>query len=364
MWSTDTIEWIDIELTSFCNISCKGCFRVLSNQADQILNKTYIDLGTIKSRFQRHMFPNIRIINFCGSVDEPTTHPEFFEIIDYFASWDCHINIATNGSLRTTKWWAELATRLPKSHRVTWGIDGSDELSEVYREGSNFKKVEENYRAFIAAGGQAVWQFIVFEHNEHQLEEAKQKAKDEGFKDFKTIISHRTDSKGVTPKKELKVANDNSKDTQLKEAENKSTESVIKKVEKNTSQKIDSKDVIPKKELEQEERDIAQPCISCKYGNQKRIFVNHMGNVIPCCHLNSKMMEYAVTKTIKDEFEQILADKDYINDINLKNVSIEQALNGKVFTSIINSWTSDNKIPRCVSVCALKDRDKFIKEEL
>jgi len=27
MWSNDTIEWIDIELTSFCNIDCPGCFR-------------------------------------------------------------------------------------------------------------------------------------------------------------------------------------------------------------------------------------------------------------------------------------------------------------------------------------------------
>ena len=37
MWTTDTLEWIDIELTSFCNIKCKGCFRVLSDYADDIL---------------------------------------------------------------------------------------------------------------------------------------------------------------------------------------------------------------------------------------------------------------------------------------------------------------------------------------
>lgn len=322
MWTVDTIEWIDIELTSFCNIECKGCFRVLSKEADKILNKTYINLDTIREKFQKEMFPNIKIINFCGSVDEPTTHPNFFEIIDHFAEWNCHINIATNGSLRTTKWWTELTKRLPKSHRVTWGIDGSDELSEVYRKGSNFKKVEQNYRAFIAAGGQAVWQFIVFEHNEHQLEIAKQKAKDEGFKDFKTIISHRKDAKDVVPKQEIKNADNN-----LKEI---ATES----------------------------------CISCKYKNQKRIFVNHMGNVIPCCHLNSKMMEYSVTEKIKDRFEEILNKNNYATDINLKNVSIQHALDSKVFTDIINSWESFDKIPRCVDVCALKDRDTFIKEKL
>ena len=141
MWAMDTIEWIDIELTSFCNISCKGCFRVVSKQADKILNKTYIDLDVIKDKFRKEQFPAIKIINFCGSVDEPTTHPQFFEIVEHFAEWDCHINVATNGSIRTPQWWERLAKAMPKSHRVTWGIDGSDELSEVYREGSNFKKV-------------------------------------------------------------------------------------------------------------------------------------------------------------------------------------------------------------------------------
>lgn len=316
-WSSKTLEWIDIELTSFCNIKCKGCFRVLSDYKDDILNKTYLDLDTIKEKFQKDMFPNIKIINFCGSVDEPCSHPQFHDIIKHFAAWGCHINIATNGSLRTIQWWEKLAKELTCSHRVTWGIDGSDELSEVYRQGSSFQKVQKNFRAFIAAGGQSVWQFISFEHNEHQLETAKQMAKDEGFRDFKTIISHRKDTKDVKHKRA--------------------------KVDRN-----------PK----------PQPCISCKYANQKRIFVNHMGNVIPCCHLNSKMLEFPVSHKIKDKFEDLLVEHDYLNDINLKNVSLDQAMNSKVWNGIKDSWTDDVRIPKCESTCAEKIRDKFIKEEL
>ena len=126
MWSSNTLEWIDIELTSFCNIKCKGCFRVQSSQADKILNKTYINLETIKEKFKKEMFPNIKILNFCGSVDEPTTHPQFFEIMKHFSDWGAHMNIATNGSLRTTSWREKLASILPRTHKVTWGIDGSD----------------------------------------------------------------------------------------------------------------------------------------------------------------------------------------------------------------------------------------------
>ena len=318
MWNMDTIEWLDIELTSFCNIECKGCLRVISKHADDLINKEYLTIETIREKFKKELFPSIKIVNFCGSIDEPTSHPQFFDIIRHFADWNTHINIATNGSLRTTNWWTELASILPSSHNVTWGIDGSDELSEVYRQGSNFKKVEQNYRAFNAAGGKSVWQFIVFEHNEHQLEEAKSKATNEGFKNFKTIISHRKDTTG-----NIKAAN---------------------------TEKIDTAQEIP--------------YVSCKYGNQKRIFINHTGDVIPCCHLNAKTLEYGVSGNTKDSYETLLRDTDYKNSINLNNVSVEDAISSDVWQGIVNSWDSDNPVTRCMQVCKQMKRDTFINEDL
>jgi hypothetical protein len=53
-----------------------------------------------------------------------------------------------------------------------------------------------------------------------------------------------------------------------------------------------------------------------------------------------------------------------MNDINLKNVSLDQAMNSKVWKGIQDSWTDDVRIPKCESTCAEKIRDKFIKEEL
>lgn len=314
----DTIEWLDIELTSFCNIECKGCFRVISKHADKILNREYISLELIKERFQKSMFPNIKIINFCGSVDEPTTHPKFFEIVEHFADWGAHINVATNGSLRTPQWWARLAGALPDTHAVTWGIDGSDSTSEIYREGSNFLKVQANWRAFNSAGGRSIWQFIVFEHNEHQLEDAKNMATAEGFRSFKTIISHRKDTKGG-----VKSAN---------------------------TEEIDNAPEIP--------------YVSCKYGNQKRIFINHMANVIPCCHLNSKMLEYSVSGIVKDQFEELLETHNYRATINMNAVDIETAINSPVWQGIVDSWDTDDPMPRCMQVCKQMKRDVFIKEEL
>ena len=192
MWSKDTIEWIDIELTSFCNIECPGCLRQeMNDKVGHILNKSYTKLKDLKLWIPEGYLPNLKKINFCGSIDEPTTHPQFIEIVDYFLGFTS-INVASNGSTKTEKFWKELGKR---NISVFFGVDGIDQKSLAgYRVGSNFNKVKKNWRAFIKAGGIATWQFIVFEHNEHLLEKARKMSEDEGFYQFRTIWSHRKKS--------------------------------------------------------------------------------------------------------------------------------------------------------------------------
>jgi len=192
MWKRDTIEWVDIELTSYCNINCPGCLRQeMHNEVSHILNQSYITLENLKKWIPPNYLPKLKVVNFCGSVDEPTTHPEFIDIVDYFLDFTS-INVATNGSTRTAKFWEELGKR---KISVFFGLDGIEQESlEKYRVGASFKKVQENWRAFINAGGKATWQFIVFEYNEHLLEQAKQMSADEGFSRFRTIYSHRKNS--------------------------------------------------------------------------------------------------------------------------------------------------------------------------
>ena len=199
MWHKDSIEWLDIELTSYCNIKCPGCLRQEShNKVEPLLNKGYTKLSDLKKWITADGLPNLKYVNFCGSVDEPTSHPEILEIVDYFKSIvdgrsdNAGVNIATNGSTRTPEFWAKLGKRRIS---VFWGVDGIDQESlEKYRVGSNFNKVRDNWRAFIKAGGHAHWQFIVFEHNEHLLEQAKQMSIDEGFDRIRVIYSHRNKS--------------------------------------------------------------------------------------------------------------------------------------------------------------------------
>ena len=49
MWNNNTIEWIDVELTSFCNIACPGCLRQeKKEQVESILNQDIIKFEILK----------------------------------------------------------------------------------------------------------------------------------------------------------------------------------------------------------------------------------------------------------------------------------------------------------------------------
>ena len=309
MWDSKEVEWIDIELTSFCNIDCPGCFRQIKrDKVDHILNKNALTFYFLKDSITFDVFPNLKLLNFCGSIDEPTTHPEILDIVRYFKSIGVDINISTNGSTKTEKFWRELGT---EKISVFFGIDGIDQKSlEKYRVGSNFKKVQSNFRAFIEAGGHALWQFIVFDHNEHLVDDAKKMAKEEGFANFRTIYSHRTDS--------------------------------------NESKKIQRKQ-------EQE--------VVCKYLNQKRIFISHTGIILPCCFFNSEyLQDYAGVKTDSDFINlRNNLGGDLVDSLHINYA--DEIIDGELFTEVAKSW-KNKPLSRCWSTCKKAKQDVFIQEEL
>lgn len=307
MWSSETVEWIDVELTSFCNIDCPGCFRqVKKNKVLNILNKDVISFEQLKKWIDKKEFPNLTLINLCGSIDEPTLHPEILKIVDYFSKI-CNINISTNGSTKTKKFWKTLGQY---GVSVFFGIDGIDQKSlERYRIGSNFKKVQENYREFIKSGGHATWQFIVFEHNQHLLEKAKQISKIEGFKHFRTIYSHR---------------------------------------EGNDEKKVNRK----------EEHEII-----CKYANQKRIFISHTGALLPCCFFNSEFLQIHAGNDPKTMFDHAYEKNGGVLSNNLKYISPSEVIDGELFGEIVDSWKT-KPMERCWNTCKQAKQDIFIHEEL
>ena len=67
-----------------------------------------------------------------------------------------------------------------------------DSTHHVYRINTQFDKVLENAKSVIATNrAQVHWKYIVFEHNKHQVEDAREIAKQAGFTTFSTVKTSR-----------------------------------------------------------------------------------------------------------------------------------------------------------------------------
>jgi MoaA/NifB/PqqE/SkfB family radical SAM enzyme len=183
----DLIDEYQIEVTTNCNAACPQCPRNINGgEVNPHLPVVYLDRQTIDRAFPRELVSRLRQVFFCGSYGDPIAHPDFLDILRDFRSksptvW---LYLHTNGGIRSPEWWTELASILNGYGKIDFGIDGLADTNHLYRRNVKWDKVMANTQAFISAGGKAQWNYIVFRHNEHQVDEAKQLSQDMGFESF------------------------------------------------------------------------------------------------------------------------------------------------------------------------------------
>jgi len=142
-----------------------------------------------------HLIENLEKILFCGTLGDPASCTDLLKIIDWVQSINSNIviGINTNGAIRNSTWWKQLANKIkqnPYSY-VVFSIDGLEDTNHIYRKKVVWNKLIENAQSYISAGGVAQWDMLVFDHNKHQVEEAKQLACNMGFRAFRTKVSNR-----------------------------------------------------------------------------------------------------------------------------------------------------------------------------
>ena len=171
---------INIELTNRCNLRCAPCAKRMEESS---YKKTDFDIGWL----DKIEVEKLNSFYICGTIGDPILYPHLIEFIE-----KCHkrnpkmlLSIHTNGSMKAEEWWKKLGTKLKDTpHCITFGVDGLEDTYSVYRVGGSYEKVIGNMKSFIEGGGDAVWQYIIFEHNEHQIVEAMEKARVIGCKEL------------------------------------------------------------------------------------------------------------------------------------------------------------------------------------
>lgn len=291
------IDAVEIELSSRCNAKCSMCARtgndlILSKQRD-------ISLEEFKVFFPAEFIKNLKQFKFCGNFGDPMVAKDVVEIHDYIYSHnpDIKLILSTNGGLRSKKLWGQLAKYYQKrdgSH-VQFHIDGLEDTNHIYRVDVRWQRIMDCAKAFIDAGGIAAWYFIPFFHNEHQVEEAEELAREMGFAEFVVKVSARFD--------------DFSKPFVGQDG---------KKLYPPTADRFNIRAVQVRGELK---------CVS---EMRKEIYVDSWGRVFPCCwtatkydvmdwDLNNSLRKYSIEEVFSDPKTNAWINKLYCDQASVCN---------------------------------------------
>jgi len=321
MYSYKDITSIHLEITSKCQARCPMCPRRL--HGGPLLEGMYleeIDLGTFVNWFPRDFVRQLKHVYMCGNLGDPIIAKDTLEIFEYMRETnpDMSLQMHTNGSGRSKDWWTKLAKLNVK---IVFGIDGLADTHALYRINTDWNKIINNAQTFIQAGGDARWDMLVFEHNQHQVDDCEQMSKDLGFKGFS--VKHTTRFKDG----KFDVIDDQYNVTHTLYPSQKSLD-MIK----------------PAKEAQQE----TLPTITCKAKNDSAIYVAANGNVSPCCWLDMDWMPQHSTSRI----DYMIKIKDVPN---LNKNNMQEIFDSEYFNKIETAWTTCG-LKECSKQCGSFDK--------
>lgn len=353
------IDEYQIEVTSYCNAACPQCPR---NNCGTGINPymplTHLSLDVLSDRFDIGICRGLRQIFFCGSYGDPIMHPKFLDILEMFRKRNptVWLYMHTNGGVHDPIYWKEIAKIMSGYGQIDFGIDGLEDTLALYRRNVNYQKVIDNSKAFIDAGGRAQWNFIVFQHNEHQVEQARELSKTLGFHNFlvrKTgrFFNHSTleemDQWPVLDKTEQPV--------------------YFIRPPDNMSYRNNSMLNLPK--LKAEYSDISEyfktTTIRCDALMGKKVAINASGMVLPCnffnhnlydarYHVDALPMSNHLSSSQGRNQVRAFIERYGFDSLNIHERSLSDIFSCDFWQDLVDSWDNENRLFECAMTCGSK----------
>jgi len=353
---------IDLETSSLCNAKCPMCNRrQRGGPKNKLFTETFISLEDVKKWFPEDIIAGLWEISMCGNYGDAMTNPELIPILQYFKSIhpDIKFFMNTNASGRDAEFWQELGETFKESGVVVFSVDGLEDTNWIYRRGTNWQKIMSAMTNYASTGAESRWEFLVFRHNQHQVEEAKALAKEMNITHFLTkkamgFVEDEIDkdvresinvfgSNGefqyrIHPPSELKYTNKEvaeyiSENNFIKSDE----DNVYAQFEKSKTSEpiyrhtIEYDRVIDTtRPLSEYEKQLGKCDIDCSALKKRKIFVSSEGLVFPCCFTGGKYYE--------PDNELSVQLKKFIDDygkekISLKHNTLKNIIDGELFTT-------------------------------
>jgi len=297
MITAQDLKHIHLEITNKCNSRCPGCARTLNGDTHPMLKPLLMEwnLNDVKKMFSPRIIDD-KLFTLGGVVDEPLMNTNILKIVEHILDNNGRIEIYTNTGANTIQTFETLGKWSKQTQRldVKFSVDGLEHTNHLYRVNVDWNKVVSNMTAYASQGGICEWQYLVFEHNENDIDQAKALANSlnipivlrqnvRNIKPWTSYIKKKIDGKIVEEKFTVNP-------TSNKKLEHPETQSVANW----------------KNDLAVSEQEKAQS-ITCKMLHEREIFVDWSGKVFPCCWFAS--------------------DYFFDHDTHLKQVDVEYGTN-------------------------------------
>jgi len=287
--------------------------------------------------------------NFGGVAGDFASHPHIMEIVDTALDHYNDVFMETNGGARSEKWWKELA-ELGQGRPMTvrFSIDGLADTNVLYRINTEFDRIMSNARAFIDAGGEAQWKYIIFDHNQHQVEQARDLARDMGFRKFTTVVSNRF----FRPDNVFEIKSDS-----YKAKINKVGEQVRQQgFELKPGKKSDAEKMKQMGRTWQELDSDQDVQIECRTKQDGYLYVDHGGKLWPCCHWatqNERQTNHRRWLYWQQKFEDMYG-KDF-NQLGENRTVLDLLKHDLLTTWLPDSFSGQHdKCTVCIASCTAK----------
>jgi MoaA/NifB/PqqE/SkfB family radical SAM enzyme len=395
------LSQLHIELTNACNAGCPMCtrFHVNSTLIRPDLTIDQITIDKFKKYFPPEIIKKMEIILFCGVHGDPGMAKDLYEICEYIATTnpETAVRMNTNGGMRNPDFWSKLGALFAKQRQdhwrwiITWSIDGLEDTNHLYRRNVVWKKLMANAQAFIDAGGCADWDYLIFKHNEHQIDEAKALARQMGFREFYPKKALGVDNgtnlvrmSAMTREGELDYWIDAPEKPENRNLEKPYSPVVVDnywtfdvdhykrlKEKKLTYNNYPERIKTAYEMLKSEDTVVLdQAEIKCKaktMSGGKEIFVDNFGRVMPCCYIGTHLNgTHSDSHSLQLHYEM---NKYGWEPFDLNKYTLKEILEGhhldRVFT---DSWTKPSckvgKMAYCANICGTFSRvDKIYTHE-
>jgi MoaA/NifB/PqqE/SkfB family radical SAM enzyme len=333
IYTIESIRHVHLEISSFCNARCPLCPR---NFYGYPFNDGYVEhnmsLAEAKQIFEPNFIQQLDELYINGNFGDAIMNPETVSIVKYFQEYNSKlkIRISTNAGARNKQFWKDLAKLGTEIH---FCIDGLEDTHSLYRQNTKYKTVLNNAKIFIAAGGHAVWKMIKFDHNQHQIDQARALSTQLQFKKFNLVDNGRNQGPVFDKNKKL-----------VHVMGQVQTVNFDKLFWSRTNNEVLLEDITPGR--------VPLPIV-CAVKKSKSLYVSSTGEIYPCCFLGFNPKNYGHGNYHAAANSQLapLIDKN-----NALKYSLRECISW--FNQVENTWNiptfEQGRLIICNDVCGQK----------